>query len=757
MNAPSTVVTITPCPAAETTRPLEAAEGYALGPEELRNAFAARRLYPAALASASIYGAALELYVAWLDLVHAAFRPGDTPWLPVGTAGPLLILGHHHPTTPGPLPSGWFQPVLLRRGDYERHLRLCTPFVQNAPAPDWDAGTLVAPRRLFPVPDVRLVRPTTLRAALRFLLEYFPHRPADLQRLQELLVDSDEVPLDALPPGYHGACWFLLEHGAVADPTVIAPPESVLRQLSPALSAHTRPLAAHGRELWVGAERLPQPAAEDLLLNELGDGWHVHFVLLDGPRAIERAPGTTPYAAPGPQPAAEPRGAGRVRVKIEDGRARIRSGDAAREPGTIRLSQKDIRELETYNARRPDRDPLKVFLKELSAGIRHGATDLHIELGLDSYRIRARIDGYLEEWLEMPADFGRMVIGAAKEQFGMPPERWLPQDGACTVHHGAEIVNLRVAAYPIRGTGQKLAIRFLPRRGQVPPLDQLMPAREAALLRRAISRPYGLILLCGPTGSGKTTTTFSALAEINQPDVNITTMEDPVEYEMDGVNQAELDRRRLVDWDALLAGFLRQDPDVGMVGEIRDRDTADTAIRLTLTGHIVFATLHTMSCAHTVERLVDTGVNAQMFANAATLIVSQRLVRRLCRRCRDAGRRAPTPAETSLFQRHGVEAPSAVFDPVRGDCEECRGTGYRGQIGAFEMLPVTSEVALLIAEKRPIREIEAWMQQHGFTRVYQAALTLAARGETSLAEAGQWQAVWEELPDRPDAARRNEP
>ena len=223
-------------------------------------------------------------------------------------------------------------------------------------------------------------------------------------------------------------------------------------------------------------------------------------------------------------------------------------------------------------------------------------------------------------------------------------------------------------------------------------------------------------------------------------------MEDPVEYEMDGVNQAELDKARAVDWDVLLSGFLRQDPDIGMVGEIRDRVTAETAIRLTLTGHIVFATLHTMSCAHTVERLVDAGVNAQMFANAATLIVSQRLVRRLCQHCRSAGRRSPTEAEANLFTRHQLDVPAAVFDPVKNGCPECRGTGYKGQVGAFEMLPITEEFAQIIAEKRPVRAIEEWMRQHEFRRVYQAALALAARGETTIAEANMWQAVWDDLP-----------
>jgi type IV pilus assembly protein PilB len=720
------------------------ADSYAITDEDIRAAFSRHHLYPVSLASASVYESALQLYVQWLDLTGAKFVAAERPWLPVGRVGPMMVLGHCEPAVVPPLPARWFQPVLLRKHEYESHLKLCAPLIQAAAAPDWDAQDIAAPRRLFPGKQAVLIKPTTMRAALRFLIEYYPHPRAELQRIQEILVDSDDIDVDALPAGYLGACWVLLELGGIADPTVVAIPEQVSRRVPPHLAARIRVISEHAKNVWVGLERLPQPEVEDGVLNELGEGWHVHCLLIDTTRQLNKVARSEPYLPSRGEEDNETKIGGRPRVKIEDARTKSRGAASTREPGVIRLTQKDIRELESYNARRPDRDPLKVFLKELSAGVRHGATDLHIELGLESYRVRARIDGYLEEWLEMPSDFGKMVVGAAKEQFGMPPERWMPQDGACTVYHGSDIINLRIAAYPVRGTGQKLAIRYLPRRGEVPRLHELMPAREAALMRRAISRPYGLILLCGPTGSGKTTTTFSALAEINTPDVNITTMEDPVEYEMDGVNQAELDKARSVDWDVLLSGFLRQDPDVGMVGEIRDRDTAETAIRLTLTGHIVFATLHTMSCAHTVERLVDTGVNAQMFANAATLIVSQRLVRRLCSRCKESTRRPVTEAEYNLFSRHGIEAPSVVYDAARSACEDCRSTGYKGQVAAFEMLPVTDEVAQLIAEKKSVRAIDDWMRRNRFPRVYQSALALVAHGETSMAEANQWQSVWED-------------
>jgi type IV pilus assembly protein PilB len=186
-----------------------------------------------------------------------------------------------------------------------------------------------------------------------------------------------------------------------------------------------------------------------------------------------------------------------------------------------------------------------------------------------------------------------------------------------------------------------------------------------------------------------------------------------------------------------------------MVGEIRDRQTAETAIRLSLTGHIVFATLHTMSCAHTVERLVDSGVNAQMFATAATLVVSQRLLRRLCRRCRERSRRVPTAAEARMFERHRICSPNQLFDAHPGGCPDCRGTGYRGQVAAVEMLPITDEVAQLIAEKKPVGVLEDWMRRHEFSRVFESALALVAAGETSLAEANQWEPVWDSFLTEP--------
>jgi type IV pilus assembly protein PilB len=235
---------------------------------------------------------------------------------------------------------------------------------------------------------------------------------------------------------------------------------------------------------------------------------------------------------------------------------------------------------------------------------------------------------------------------------------------------------------------------------------------------------------------------FSVLSELNTPDRNITTMEDPVEYELEGVNQAEIDTHRNVTWEPLLKGFLRQDPDAGLIGEIRDRATAETAIRQALTGHVVFATLHTISCAQTVERLIDMGVNADMLASALTLVASQRLVRCLCPQCRV--RASADVRDRELFESHGFKAPAELWHPRAAGCPECR-QGYKGRRAAVEILPIAEDVARLIEGRARARDFAEWARGNGFPTVYEVALGMAAEGITSMAEACEWQSVWEDF------------
>jgi len=669
--------------------------------------------------------AALLLHARWAAFCGWDMAADGEPWLPLGSSGPVLILGHFRGEAgPEGLPAGTFQPVALLREDYLALRERCLHRLQAFLARVSGAGGGAAPRQVFPE---RYIRPAGLRAALQFLHEYFPLEEDERAGLQELVADP-APPAARLPPALLGAAGLVTNRHGLVDTRLLepAPAPGGLDGLD---LGGLFIVAVRGNELWAAVEAFPAPRVEDMLLNGLGEGWRVHLLLCcagrDLPASGQAGPG-------GPL-------RGLISIDVEDAAVRMHAQGRA-QPGEIVITEREIRELEHYDPRRPDRDPGRIFLRELSAAIRAGASDLHLEPGVDRFRIRARVDGLLEEWLQTGVDFGQSIVGAAKEHLGLPAERFLPQDGACLVRHGQDAIGTRVSSFPIRKRRQKLVLRFLPRRGGVSPLGQLLPPWASAMLGRAASRPHGLILVCGPTGSGKTTTVFSALSSINSPSRNITTLEDPVEYELEGLNQAELDPLRGVSWEVLLRGFLRQDPDAGLIGEIRDQETAETAIRQALTGHLVFATLHTLSCAATLERLLDMGVKADMLASALTLVVSQRLVRRLCPQCRRAS--APTVEELRLFERQRLETPVQLWRPGSGACPHCR-AGYRGRVAAVEMLPVTEEVGLLIEDKARARDFRNWMEQAGLPTVYEAALRLVVAGETSIEEAMEWRGVWD--------------
>ena len=688
-------------------------------------------VYPLRLASGSIPADVLSLYRAWAQREHWAVDPIAEPWVPVGRCGPVLVLGHCRPLDIGaPLPAWCFQPVRLDMDDYSACLEQLIAARQQVAEEDGGArasSTAVS----FPA---RHILPCGRLAALQFLLEYFPNDEEAALVLRSQLARGGTGPA-LLPAGYEAAVDFVLRRAPVVDLRLVRTPQFGEELGEGCLPAGWSLVEKRGSSLWVASPGAWGPGAEDRLLDSLGDGWRLQIL-----RAVDSGPGAREPARG--DPGEQGRIARRPRVVIET-QARAVGNDAGSgerfTPGEIVISERLAGELERYDPRRPGRDPAKVFLRELSEAIRCGASDLHIEPGAETARIRARVDGVMEEWLEMGADFGQAVVGAAKELAGLPAERFMPQDGSCTIHHCGVAVGARVSSYPIRRRRQKLVFRLLPRRGAVPALSSLLNPWQARLMMRAASSPQGLVLVCGPTGSGKTTTLFSVLDALNSPERNIMTMEDPVEYEIEGLNQAEVDGARGVGWDSLLRGFLRQDPDAGLIGEVRDRETAETALRQALTGHVVFATLHTLSCARTLERLIDMGVNADMLASALTLIESQRLVRRLCVRCRVP--RVPTAEERTLFARRKVSLGDTLWDPSSGGCPCCR-RGHAGRVAAVELLPVVDEIVALIGARARARAFDDWMAANGLPTVFESALRLAADGTTSVSEALEWQSVW---------------
>jgi len=309
-------------------------------------------------------------------------------------------------------------------------------------------------------------------------------------------------------------------------------------------------------------------------------------------------------------------------------------------------------------------------------------------------------------------------------------ERYLPQDGHIQIHHRGARVDIRVGTLPTI-YGESLVMRLLEKSSRVQTVVELgLDAERAALLSRLVGKPHGLFLTTGPTGSGKTTTLYSILQGIYTPELKILTIEDPVEYELPGVAQIPVRPNRNFTFATGLRAILRQDPDVVMVGEIRDSETAEIAIRAALTGHQVFSTLHTNDSTGAVTRLIDMGVEPFLISSSLEGVLAQRLVRRICLHCREPREiGAAVSDRLSGISGRKLEGP---FFHGRG-CEECRATGYRGRIGIFELLHITNDLRELILQKRSNAELKTAAQKVMMT-MHQDALQKATAGMTTLEE-----------------------
>ena len=367
----------------------------------------------------------------------------------------------------------------------------------------------------------------------------------------------------------------------------------------------------------------------------------------------------------------------------------------------------------------------------ISEAIRERASDIHIVPFEEEMQLRYRIDGLLQEKPPPPKALHAGLVSRIKIMADMNiAERYMPQDGHIQINHRGKRVDIRVGTLPtIYGEG--MVLRLLEKNSKVlTPLELGLDQARADLMWRLVEKPHGLFLATGPTGSGKTTTLYSILRGIYTVEKKILTIEDPVEYELPGVAQIPVRPSRNFNFANGLRAILRQDPDVVMVGEIRDSETAEIAIRAALTGHQVFSTLHTNDSTGAVTRLLDMGVEAFLISSSLEGVLAQRLVRRLCPQCK---RTAPVSAAIrSRLESLGGRSVEGVFYQGAG-CEECRGTGYRGRIGIFELLAIGPELRELILQKRSNAELKATAQRSMIT-MHQDALQKAAEGTTSLEE-----------------------
>lgn len=370
--------------------------------------------------------------------------------------------------------------------------------------------------------------------------------------------------------------------------------------------------------------------------------------------------------------------------------------------------------------------------KIMADAMRARASDIHVEPQRDGVRIRFRVDGVLRDVLHVPAHSRAALTSRLKLVAGMDiAERRVPQDGRVRLEIGSRSVDARVSTLPSLH-GEKVVIRLLTPADHVPHLDVLgMSPRDLRVLGAALNQPQGLVLITGPTGSGKTSTLFSALREVNTTDRNIVTLEDPIEIQLPGLTQVQINERTGLTFARGLRSVLRQDPDVVLVGEVRDLETAELSMRAALTGHLVLASLHTNDAVSSMGRLVDMGIEPYVLASSLTLVVAQRLVRSVCRDCA-----TPDAPDAEVLQALGLAAVDEEARPMRGrGCSLCDGTGFRGRRGVFEVVDVNAALRRMILDGADEQQLMATARSAGTTRLRDDALTAAHQGVTTYAEA----------------------
>lgn len=382
----------------------------------------------------------------------------------------------------------------------------------------------------------------------------------------------------------------------------------------------------------------------------------------------------------------------------------------------------------------------KIVNTILEFAVRSRASDVHIEALENKTRVRYRIDGILQEKLSLPKSIHDSLISRIKILSQMKiDEKRIPQDGRFSFKLGVEEVDLRVSSLPTVH-GEKIVMRLLKKTGGLPTLADLgLRGTQFKDLEEAITKPYGIVLVTGPTGSGKTTTLYSILEKLNKPGVNIVTLEDPVEYQLPGINQVQINAQAGLTFANGLRSFLRQDPNIILVGEIRDTETTQLAIQAALTGHLVFSTLHTNDAATAIPRLIDLGGEPFLIASILNASLAQRIVRKVCTYCKTTY----TPPEEiqndiktilgDLLPRPYIEGTPMQLAKGQG-CNECNGSGYIGRIAIFEVLKISNAINKMILKQAPAKDIQDQARSEGLITMKQDGYLKVLEGITTIEE-----------------------
>jgi type IV pilus assembly protein PilB len=421
-----------------------------------------------------------------------------------------------------------------------------------------------------------------------------------------------------------------------------------------------------------------------------------------------------------------------TRSDIEQAISRLgRFDESVADLADILDEEEDPGDLRAVEAATEEAPVVKLVNTLISRAVSERASDLHIEPGERDLRVRFRIDGVLQEVMKTPRSVSGAVVSRLKIMADLDiAERRVPQDGRVGLRVSGRPIDLRVATLPTI-YGEKVVIRILDKEDAVldlPDLGYLPHSLER--FERSYEKPYGAILVTGPTGSGKTTSLYATLNVLNRPDVNIITVEDPVEYRLPGITQVQVNRKAGLQFATVLKAMLRSDPDIILVGEVRDGETAKIAIEAALTGHLVLTTLHTNDASSSIGRLIDMGVEPYLVASALDSILAQRLARRLCDRCREPFE--ATPEMVRQMEIGDVDDAVTLYRAV--GCKTCADTGYRGRISINEILLVSEEIERMAVERRSSNEIKQVAIEQGMRTLRQDGIDKVRLGLTTLEE-----------------------
>jgi type II secretory ATPase GspE/PulE/Tfp pilus assembly ATPase PilB-like protein len=637
----------------------------------------------------------------------------DEPWLPITTLGPLLVFAHHDPKSDEMwgVADHLTVKVAISSEQYEHVRREIVARVSANPLPKEN------PLENLPAPEVE---PGDICAAFDWLIDNYPFEATEKERLVRSYKDAikradefDIAKFNSFQPHLGVAVAAL----ASPKPLLCFNPEDAPRQEefpNMLLEKHgVFPVYAGKHRVYLLSENENDYAFEDEWMSSGNDPIEFVSVLADG-KAIRKAIGRSNDLG-----------------LVETTQISEDDMSYSDNQNLVEIIPEDVYAIDPKNV---NHTPEEIIHWVLYNAVTAGASDVHLEKFYNTLRFRARIDGHLKTIYTGSEELLPRYIALVKNYANMSQNRKDSQDGRFAMSIGQRRVDVRSAAIPCRKEQQKLILRFLDKQDGMKELAELnLSQRQSEIISEGMGRDQGLVLVTGPTGSGKTTTLYALLHSINEEHINIHTIEYPIEYEIEGLNQTQTDVVHGIDFLSGLRALLRSDPDVILIGECRDEETATAAVNAALTGHLVLTTLHANDCLRAISRLLSMGVPAFLLCDSLALTQAQRLVRRLCGYCKRAAE--PSKPMLELLVKHKVvEASSTqpIYEKV--GCEECSMTGYKGRLALMEMTSVSSEMRDLIEEGAPQSKLRQVAAKDGMLSLYQEGLRNIVEGNTTLEE-----------------------